>query len=169
VHRRTLFVAVVSLALIGIGTVLVFLGGSLSPSERSLAGRYALQIPMPPTGTALHIDGKRARLLVVHTSGDSVFAFSVPLSNGKVPRPDGLAWSRFDDCLDFGVVPEPINLSPSSVIRCTGSKRQDDVPSDIDWDLSGRILTPGNRTSQLPRVQVEVTGQYVLIATWDRS
>src|SRR5262249_14368583 len=140
----------------------------LSPSESSLANRFPFEIPLPSKASSVAFDGKRARLIVVHTSDDLIYAFSVPIMSGKVPWPDGLGWDRLDSCEAFGVFPDPQNLSPSSVIRCSGNR--DSNQSDVDWDLSGRVLTLGSfGKTQLPIVSTELAGQILRVSTWDRS
>jgi hypothetical protein len=167
VQRRTLLVAVVALAATGIAITAATVAKSLLPSESSKA-RSIFQRDLPAPGTSFHIDSKSTRLIVIRTADGVVHAFTVPLRAGRVPWPDGPGWSSNGSCETFGVVPDPMHLTSSSVIRCTGN--QDRYHRDVDWDLSGRVLTLGSfGKTQLPEGRVEVVGQQLQMTIWDRS
>jgi hypothetical protein len=167
VQRRTLLVAVVTLAAIGIAITAATVAKSLLPSESSQA-RSVFQRDLPAPGTSFQVDSKSTRLIVIRTEDGVVHAFAVPLRAGRVPWPDGPGWSRSGGCETFGVVPDPMHLTSSSVIRCTGN--QDPTNRDVDWDLSGRVLTLGSfGKTQLPEGRVEVIDQHLRISIWDRS
>jgi len=170
VQRQTLYIAIVALSAIGVvvaGTAFV---NSLRPSERSIARRVALELPLPVRASAVLMDGKRARLILVHAPDGKVRAFSIPLIDGKVPRPDGLSWNFLNGtCVEFGVFPDANRLTSSSVIRCVAPHDFEFRQPDLDWTLSGQIITRASRTYELPQVHVQVSGQYAQISTWDRS
>ena len=169
-QRRTIRVAIVVLTASGFAIVGAVLIGTLRPSERTIANSVALELPLPDPSSAVQMDGKRARLILIHAPDGQVRAFSIPLVEGRVPRPDGLSWNPFNGfCTDFGIYPDARHLTGSSVIRCVAPREYAEGPPDIEWSLSGQLITRMSRTYELPQVRVRISAQYAQISIWDRS
>jgi hypothetical protein len=166
-NRRALVTVVWSLIAIGV----LFLSGvlvtSFWPSERAKANDITLEIPLPIVGTYSEVQGKHARLIIVHSNPGSLLAFALPTHEGKVGMPDRHWWGKpIYLCQDLRFLPtDP--LTPNSTLECRDVETPESWKLHWRWTVDGKAIPSANGFDALRSVHVDVVGNIVRIHRWD--
>jgi hypothetical protein len=166
-NRRALTTVVSILSATILGVALFTLGGSLTPSERTLAHAIKLKVKAPPLGGIVQAQGLRARLILIRIEPDDVLGYSLPTRDGKVSMPD-LNWWRdpIYMCDSFG----PVLSQPAtrlSTFECADSAVPEWWKPRWRWSIQGQPLVDDAGIDPMRRVRVERVGDVLQIYDWD--
>jgi hypothetical protein len=166
-NRRTLITIVSVLLVVGVAAIAILLTQSLRPSERAKANAIRLEASLPQLMTYQSVDGRASRLFIVRTSQDHLFAFSVPLKDGKVGMPDLHWWRPFYYCTDFRPGRSDGILPVAAEFQCHDSDMPEWWASRWKWGLDGKALTRDSGIDDMPQVKIERIGERMRVYTWD--
>ena len=150
----------------GVAAVSLLFVSSLRPSERARARAIVLQEPIPDLGTFRVYDERNSRLFIVRTAADEVWAYTVPLRNGKVRLPDMHWWSPYYDCADFRPDSDGAVLLAGANFHCHGPNVPASWEHHWHWHLNGENVEKGSGFEKLPSVKIDRLQHMISVYKW---
>jgi hypothetical protein len=155
-NRRTLAVALAVLATTGVIAFGIPFILSLKPAERARAVTFSVEVGGPPLGTVRTFRCRADFLIAVRSTTGRMFAFRLPVRDGRVAMPDIHWWKApIYLCRDFGL--DSARVDERATFRCADSDVPDWWASRWRWRIDGK--NTASAVDDMPAEQFQVNEQ----------
>ena len=160
--RRALSIAVLVMAVIGVGFVAVPFFGSLAPSERAESLVASINVRDMEPGTFTEADYHWWRVFALRDYDGELHVFAVPYRDGQYWLPDP-NWDRpFYPCDEFGPDNDQGRLLEDGLFRCQANMYEWITESaDFTWTYSGS--NQGEFIEHMRAPEFSLSGPHIIV------